>query len=155
MTSLPIGQLMNREAIMQGLYNLLNDSQAFVTVSRKLVMWDQLSPQQKPAVFIVQGPQEYFRNMEGTPPRVVLNVNLFIYTSTNDPSVVPASLMNAALDAIDVALAPTPYPPCLQTLGGTCSHCWIEGSTILETGDLDGQGVAVIPLKILVGNTAR
>lgn len=36
-----------------------------------------------------------------------------------------------------------------QTLGGLVPHCWIDGKVMKDPGDLDGDGIAVIPLKIL------
>jgi hypothetical protein len=54
-----------------------------------------------------------------------------------------------ALDVIDAALAPNPVTR-KQTLGGLVSHVWIDGKVMKGPGDLDGDGVAVIPVKILV-----
>jgi hypothetical protein len=36
-----------------------------------------------------------------------------------------------------------------QTLGGLVSHCWIDGKIMKDSGDIDGDGIAVIPVKIL------
>ena len=57
--------------------------------------------------------------------------------------------MNNLIDAVEDALDPAPLYQ-NQTLGGIVSHCWFEGDVMKEPGDLDGDGIAIIPIKILV-----
>jgi hypothetical protein len=35
-------------------------------------------------------------------------------------------------------------------LGGLVTHCWIEGRIEIHPGDLDGQAIAVVPIRMLV-----
>ena len=59
-----------------------------------------------------------------------------------------ATALNGLLDAVEAAL--NPFPLEAQTLGGLVTHCWIDGSTDYHPGDLDGQAIAVVPVKVLV-----
>jgi hypothetical protein len=62
--------------------------------------------------------------------------------------VTPISLLNPLIDAVDAALKRSPISNG-QTLGGLVSHCYIDGKTMKDDGDFDGNGTAVIPVKIL------
>jgi len=76
-------------------------------------------------------------------------MDLLIYISAGqDPQNIPARDLNLALDALVEALAPSPGSE-RQTLGGLVYHCRIEGRIVKDPGDLDGQGLAIVPLKIL------
>ena len=86
---------------------------------------------------------------ESLPGKTTLNVDLFVYTASGkDPDCVPARDLDIALDAIAACLAPGPAEM-RQTLGGLVSHCRIEGRIVKDPGDLDGQGLALVPVRIL------
>jgi hypothetical protein len=141
---------MNREAIISALFALLSQSAAFATASRRLQLWGGLSPSEKPALFLSERGDTYTHASEAAPAAVTMEVDIYIYTDAGkDPTIVPASILNPLIDAVDAALAPSALSG-LQTLGGLVSHCWIDGKIMKDPGDLDGDGVAVIPVKILV-----
>lgn len=141
---------MNREDIYSALFSLLSSAADFVTASRRVQLWSDVPPSSKPALFLYEGDTEYVRGSEAVPQKVTLSAQILIYTSNGkDPNVIPATQLNDLMDAIDTVLAPSPVTG-LQTLGGLVSHCWIEGKVIVATGDLDGNGLAVIPIKMLV-----
>jgi hypothetical protein len=141
---------MNREAIICTLFNLVSTSASFSTTSRRLKLWSDVAPTDKPALFLYERGDVYVRASEAVPESVTINVDLYIYIDAGkDQSAVPAATLNNLIDAIDSALVPN-YLTGLQTLGGLVSHCWIDGKVMKDAGDLDGDGVAVIPIKILV-----
>jgi hypothetical protein len=51
-------------------------------------------------------------------------------------------------------LAPQPDDPGFldkrNTLGGLVHHCFISGRIFKDPGDIDDQGMIVIPIKVLV-----
>lgn len=143
---------MDREAIYAALFELVSEAAEFKTKERRLKLWTDVNASDKPALFMNQVSETYARGSEAVPARVTLTVDLFVYTNAGkDPKAIPATEMNELLDAIDAALAPSsPAPNVRQTLGGLVEHCWIEGEVLVTTGDVDGDGVAVIPVKILV-----
>jgi len=133
---------------MQALFNLVSSSASFVTASRRLRLWSDVGQTDTPALFQYER-HDVYSNGKNYLPIVEMNIDLYIYTKPGlDSGVTPISVLNPLLDAIDAALAPSPVTR-RQTLGGLVSHCWIEGKIMKDPGDLDGDGVAVIPLKIL------
>jgi hypothetical protein len=137
-----------RETIMQALFALVSGSASFVTASRRLQLWGSLSAAEKPAIFQYERDDNY-RNGNNYLPIVEMNVDLYIYTAPGmDSGVTPISVLNPLIDAIDAALAPNRVTR-RQTLGGLVSHCYIDGKIMKDPGDLDGDGIAVIPVKIL------
>ena len=134
---------------MSALFALVSGAAPFATASRRLRLWGDVAHAEKPALFLVERGDTYARSGEGVPAAVTLEADIYIYTDAGkDLTVVPASALNPLLDAIDAALAPNALTG-VQTLGGLAAHCWIEGKVLKDAGDLDGDGVAVIPIKIL------
>jgi hypothetical protein len=141
---------MNREAIYQALFNLVRNAATFKTASRRVKLWMDVNASDRPAVFVAQRGESYVRNSEAVPQKVTLKAEIILYTDAGkDPKTTPATELNNLIDAIDAALAPNPVTG-VQTLGGLVSHCWIEGDVMTDPGDLDGDGMAVIPVRILI-----
>lgn len=141
---------MNREAIYSALFALASSSASFVTRSRRLRLWSSVPPGDKPALFLSERGEHVAHASEAVPETVTLHAEFYIYTdAAQDQTATPASTLNALLDALDTALRPDALTG-KQTLGGLVSHCWIEGRILKDPGDLDGSGIAVVPVKILV-----
>lgn len=145
---------MNREDIYKALYAKLNAKSItygglFKTVTRRPILWNEIKPTELPALVIIQEGDTYVYQSENTPPKVTLNTTLLIYTkASQEKAYIPATLMNNLKDSIDDALK-ADYTG-KQTLGGLVSHCRVEGDCPLEDGSLDGTGVAVVRVKMLV-----
>jgi hypothetical protein len=52
--------------------------------------------------------------------------------------------------AVDQALEPDNFALGTFTLGGLVTHCWLEGTTIVDPGIFSNQGKAMVPIHILV-----
>jgi len=140
----------SREAIYQALFALLEGCAPFKTTSRRVKLWTDVNPGEKPALFLAQRNQSYAQGSTATPQAVTLKADIYVYTNVGkDPNTVPATQLNDILDAVDNALKGDAMTG-NQTLGGKVHHCWIEGDIMIDPGDLDGDGVAVIPVKILI-----
>lgn len=139
-----------RDAILEALFGLLIATQRFQTFSRNFTMWDQVSLQ--PAMFFREYSETVERSAPLAPPRRILNVDVFVYARTDaKPNETKALVLNVLLDAIDTALAPVGADLInhRQTLGGLAYHAYVDGEILKEPGYLDGQAVAVIPVKIM------
>ncbi len=102
----------------------------------------------QPALFVTEHGETVAYGSESLPGKTVLNVDLFVYIAAGkDPDCIPARDLNVALDALQSCLAPGPAQD-RQTLGGLVAHCRIEGRIVKDPGDLDGQGLALVPVKI-------
>lgn len=140
-----------REEILEALFNLVtNSSPAYVTRSRKLRLWADVALEDRPAIFMFERAGDDYAPVRriGLPPLTTINVEFFIYTNAKQADV-PAALLNPLLDALDQILLPDNKMTGKQTLGGLVDHVWIEGHVIKEPGDLDGDGLAVVPVKII------
>ncbi len=148
----------SREMIMQALSDRLavaefatpiNGRTSWAMLSRRLKLWSDVASADQPALFITEHGENIAYAAEMLPGKATLNVDLFVYIAAGkDPDCVPARDLNIALDAITACLAPDPSLG-RQTLGGLVAHCRIEGRIVKDPGDLDGQGLALVPVKIL------
>jgi hypothetical protein len=126
----------------------INGCNTWATLSRRLKLWSDVASADQPALFVTEHAEATAFASESLPGKTTLNVDLFIYISAGqDPQSIPARDLNVALDALDLALAPPPGAD-RQTLGGLVYHCRIEGRIVKDPGDLDGQGLALVPIKI-------
>jgi len=141
---------MNREPIYAALFAKVSALPGLVTTSRRLRHWDDVSDVEQPALFQVQK-REVQVPRKGLPAKVTLECELYLYANSgNDLTATAATQINALMDAIEQALKPDVNG--VQTLGGTVSHCWIEGEILSDEGYLGPQGVLIIPVKILVNH---
>jgi hypothetical protein len=142
---------MTREPIYEALFALLSAIPGLVTTSRRLQHWSKVEPASQPALFQAEGPENQVPR-KGFPAKVTLRCDVYLYVNTgNDMSVVPGPIINPLMDAIEAALAPNPATG-FQTLGGTVSHCWIEGEITTDEGVLGPQAIKIIPVFILINN---
>ena len=142
-----------REAkIAVALWGLLEGAASFTATSRRFVSWDQVNETQMPFLTMLKTGEDRARKSD-TLPLLTLTYHVFVYLSAGmDPDDTPETAMNTMLDAIDSAVKPTgaDLPIGKQTLGGLVDHCYPLGPVFVDTGDVDGKGVAAIPFEILV-----
>ncbi len=120
--------------------------------SRRLKLWSDVAPIDRPACFLFEGGLETYGAGAGPNPKRTLEVKLFVYVDAHDPGVAGASLLNAILDALDAALQPAGPDGALGrlTLGGSAHSCAIAGRPLKDPGDLDGDGLLVVPVQIIL-----
>lgn len=153
---------MNRETIYSTFFKVITDAVNFKTQSRKLKHWaDVANESQQPALFMAQA-GEVAERIKGLPTKWILNVKLYLYClAPNDEDPV-TTVMNPLLDIIcglietkvdpfdeDLRVALRPGETNNLGIAGV-SHVWIEGNIETDEGVLGRQGVAIIPVNILV-----
>ncbi len=148
----------SREAVMAALVAKLqgaafsapvNGKTTFASMSRRLKLWADTPKSQRPALFLTEHREQQSYQSEALQGRTTLNVDLFVYIDASDMNTVPAISLNIIMDAIETALKPAPTDDGRQTLGGLVSHCRIDGQVMKDPGDLDGDGLLWVPLKIV------
>ena len=143
---------MNSEVIYQALFDRLSGIDGFVTMSRRLRLWNDVAPTERPALFVTQGNQTEVP-VKGLDAKVELEAEVYVYIHESDPSIPPSAQLNQMIDHVRAKLAPDHPDMCeYQTLGGLVEHCWIEGTIeVFEAVEnmLDDQGIAIIPIRIL------
>lgn len=127
--------------------------QGFQTVSRRAA--DATAEQDMPALYLV-GLNELHPPRAGTAAALVeLNYEAWIYTGVGaDANAVPDAMLNMLIDGIERALYPTPTG-FRQNLGVAGVHyCRIEGELQKDPGHSAQIAMAVVPIKIVVGQSA-
>lgn len=137
-----------REQVYQALFTQLSSAADFRTKSRRYQPPPNIGIGDMPALFQVQM-SENARPQRNVPVIWLLKCDAIIYVPVNDPTLIPSQVLNPYIDAISTALAPSPLSD-VQTLGGLCQHCWIEGDLEIYEGVLTELAIAVIPISILV-----
>ncbi|PNG25510.1 hypothetical protein [Methylocella silvestris] len=120
--------------------------------SRRLKLWSDVPSAMRPACFLYEGGQETYAWSEGATPKRVMEVKLFIYLNAKDTSITGAVLLNDLMDALDVALSISGGDLIRgrNTLGGAVHHCRIDGKTLKDPGDLDGDAMLIVPIKLVL-----
>ena len=137
-----------RNTILDALLALAASSGPYLTTGRRLMLWTQVKAQ--PALFLRHTRDAFPPRPTGMPAKVTMECELWIYSQLGkDKATAPDIGLNDLLDQVERALLPPPTQRA-QTLGGLCTHAWIEGTIDLYPGDLDGQAIAVVPVHILV-----
>ena len=143
-----------REDVFQALFALAQGlswggpPSGFAFTSRRVRLWDDLGGEQ-PALCQAEH-DEQVEQVTGLPPKLTLNASWLIYQNAGvDPAATPATTNNMILDAVQASF-PDPDGDQVQTLGGLVSRCWINGRIFKDPGDLDGQGLMIVPIQILV-----
>jgi len=143
--------IVTREAVFTALFDLIASSYVFVTSERRLRLWADVPVDQRPYLGVAERAEDNAggdRGLAGTPVVRTWHADFFVYTDAHSASV-PASLLNPILDAVELAMRPSPLTG-RQTLGGLVAHAWIVGQTFKDPGDIDGDGMLIIPVSILV-----
>ena len=140
-----------REAAVTALLAAVTGAFAWPTPpSRRLKLWADVPRPTRPACFLFEGGNETHANTTSPIGRRTIEVRLFVYTDASLPTVPPASQLNTIADALDAALTPkgADIPLGRNTLGGAAYWARIEGASLKAPGDLDGDGILVVPVRI-------
>lgn len=121
----------------------------FAETGTRLKWYTELAAQ--PALFIRHAADEYppRRTAREIPSAPTLEFEAWVYSNAGrDPDLAPGDALDNILDAMRIVMTPVPGLP--QTLGlAIVQHAWIEGRVEYEPGDLAGQAIAVVPLRVL------
>lgn len=141
-----------REQVAEALFSLLTNSAAYAYSSRRFQTWDTIQSVQKPALFMIEHNEHHIKQKLITPAVRTLDVDVYLFIASGlDPHATPITDLNNLVDAIDPTSGGVLAPGLdgRQTLGGLVTDCYLEGEIIKVPGDLDGQGVAILPIKVV------
>lgn len=143
----------SRETAVTALQSLIAGAYAWkLGPVRRLKLWSDVPSMSRPACFFFEGGQETYSWTEGAARKRAIDVKLFVYLNAKDPSVVGASLLNEVMDALDGAFAVSGADLAIgrNTLGGAVYHCRIDGKALKDPGDLDGDALLIVPVKLIL-----
>lgn len=130
------------------------NSRAFITTSRRVKLFNQVSADQQPACYQAEhGTTE--GQVTGMPYKTVIDATWLVYQCVaRDQKALGVVENNLILSGIRDALKPLPSDPGFMdrrnTLNGLVWHCYISGKIFKDPGDIDSQGMMTIPIKLLV-----
>ena len=140
-----------REAVMTALLAAIVGTGAFETTGRRNRGSNAIGPTQSPACFLFQDSERQERKSPMLPPKRILNISAVIINDVGqDPAAVPATLINAALEALDALFRPDNLASGRCTLGGLVESLMIDGEIVQAPGDQTGKALAVVPLQIIL-----
>lgn len=142
---------MSREDVYQALFGLASSVSLptgfMAGTSRRLKLWSDVEA--FPYLMQVEHEEDIFQTTS-LEYRRTLHAEWWVYhKAPEDPDEAPSTFSNLMMDAIEAALAPEDLDS-RQTLGGLVHHCWLNGKIIKVPGDLDGSGLLIAPISILV-----
>lgn len=146
----------NREAIYAAFFALMSGSATFKTKSRLLRLWSDVDSAYQPALFQTQVREMSKADRTGIPNIWTFHVLLHVYVHVGqqqDEGVSPATIMNPILDTLCDLIQPGTARG-EQTLGGLVTMCRIAGEIMLDEGFFGPQGIAQIPVDIIVAGNA-
>jgi hypothetical protein len=122
--------------------------------SRRLKLFNNVDPSNQPACFLLQHRETYtVRKSVGNLSTRYLNMGFWCYAPTGDESVVGDDLLDLMISAFELVLAPDDPTVNELTLGQQVHWCRIvrdDGMFIRDPGDIDGQALLVLPVRILL-----
>lgn len=128
--------------------------------SRRLRLWNAVDPSLQPACFLVQHRETYRTAGVGRLTRRYLDMGFWCYAPSGDPassSVIGDDYIDLMESALEQALAPDDPQRGELTLGGllTPNNGWVrvdkaEGQYVRDPGDIDGQALLILPVRILL-----
>jgi hypothetical protein len=126
----------------------------FITASRRVRLFADVPSNQQPACFQAEWATDE-QQVTNQPYKTTLMANWVIFQCVGkDKKAIGAIENNLIIGGCRKALAPLPadpgYPDKRNTLNGLVHHCFISGRIFKDPGDIDDQGMIVIPIKLLV-----
>jgi hypothetical protein len=142
---------MSRETAFSALFTLVSAAYPWGLASRRMKLWGEVPAAMRPAFFQLESGPETYQWASPAVPKRTFEAKLFLYFASQDLTTPGSTAINNALDAIDAALTPAGADAALgrQTLGGTLHDCKIAGVPVRDTGDLDGDGLAVVSVRLI------
>lgn len=130
------------------------DARRFQTTSRRVAHFSDVTSDMQPACYQAEHTTTE-EQRTGLPYKTTLEANWIIYQCVGrDKAAIPAIENNLIIKGVREALAPRPNDTGFQdkrnTLGGLVHHCFISGRIFKDPGDIDDQGMLVVPIKLLV-----
>lgn len=118
--------------------------------SRRLKLFADVPAKDRPCAFLHEGGDETYAWQSGAIPRRRIEVKVFVYIDARDPKTAGSIVLNDIMDAFDTKLAPKDVDAMLgrNTLAGTQYMARIAGRPIKVPGDLDGDGLLIVPIEI-------
>jgi hypothetical protein len=136
-------------ALFSVFQTMLAPNGPFNHMSRKLKLWDEVPPEMQPALYMVEHGERPRSVGLGLPRRAEWEVMLFIYARADTDDLIGSIILNNLIDAVEDVLQINNQMDNNLTLSGQVYRIWVEGQVRKDPGDLEGQALALYPIRIL------
>lgn len=155
------GAPVNRLPIKEALFTLatsitfstpINGYNTWGTSSRRLKEFPQVDKSIQPAMYMVQHKETVTTHGVGRLTRRYLDMGFWCYAPTPE-GVIGDDILDIFETAFETVLQPDDPGRVELTLGGLCYWCRItreDGLYIRDPGDIDGQALLILPVRILL-----
>lgn len=144
---------LKRKTVMNtfaSLFTYLGNDGTFKKISRRFAMADKVAAGDKPCLLITSYEENSKNDNISDPGIITLDATLWIYTDVGlDQEIVPADVLDDLIDAVMVPLQGNSISGRV-TLGNIVADVRWNGKLSKNPGDINGKGIAMIPLKILL-----
>lgn len=132
----------------------VEDTRKFVTISRRIRLFSDVAAKEQPACFQTEWATEEVQ-VSNKPYKTTIMAAWTIFQCIGkDQKALGTVENNLIIGGCRKVLAPQPidpgFPDKRNTLNGLVYHCFISGRIFKDPGDIDDQGMIVIPIKLLV-----
>lgn len=140
------------ETISIALFNLLLTANfTFQSSDRRGQIWSGVTPGQQPYLGLIEKGATGVQNSALGLEKWTLHYLCLVYLRADaNPEAIPATQINAALQAIAEAINSVPLGE-KQTLGGLVLNTFINGEVFIDTGILDQQCAILVPIDVECG----
>src|SRR5215472_16661648 len=146
-----------RATVFNALFNFIVNTPPPVgsdwkTTSQWLRHWNDVAPEQQPALFLHRWPQVSEQKHAFGVTKWAWKAAIIVYYRTDgyrSATAYPDQLTDRFLDDLEQTFQTVPLLT-RQTLGGLVWNVWLDGNVYSDPGLLDGQSVIVAPLTILL-----
>lgn len=149
-----------REQITTELFNRLkavtfpamaNGAVTWALASRRVRLWGEVDPSLQPSMMLAAHAEVARPTGTGKPRQETISYTAYIYFKCGAEDEVGDTYINNIMDGVEYALRPDPgVPQNVCTLGGRVTWARIEGGVFRDPGDLDGQGLLIVPISVML-----
>lgn len=136
--------------LFEALFTPLTRDGTLKRIDRRFYLASKVPAADKPCLLITEHEEEFQNDNISDPGIITIDGALWIYTdAAQDQAIVPIKILNDLIDAVTNKIKPNPISGRV-TLGNVVTDVRINGRVLKSAGDLDGNGVAMIPVQILL-----
>lgn len=131
----------------------VNGQNTWISVSRRLKMFNRIPVEDQPAAFIVQHQEVYETKYAGVPPRRIMEVGVWCFAPSNGEDVIGDDYLDSMEEGIENILPIDDVMRNELTLGGLAYSVSIDRRSnlfIRDPGDIDGQALLILPFRIIL-----
>jgi hypothetical protein len=143
----------SRENAIAALASLVSSAYSWKSgPNRRLKLGSDVPLSARPACYLFEGGEDIYIWVDNSRPTRTIEVKVFVYLNAKDLNLYGSALVNDVMDALDDAFIPKGADELAgrNTLGGSVYRCRIEGEVLKDPGDLNGDAILVVPVKIVL-----